>query len=283
MASMLNTTPQALRLTIDLARRVDRAEIDLCALAGAHGTPGGIASLEAGGGLAVFSRPGSPLNKMLGLGLSGPVSDEALDAIQRFFSEHSAPAQIELCPLAYVDVPSRLCARGFVLQAFETQLARAMVAVPMERPDVRVTLARPHEDELWARVVAEGFGAAEPHAGGGPEHDTFPTEQIIEMMLQFTHPDIRRYIAWVDGKPAGGGSSWTRDRVLGVAGTSTLRAYRRRGVQAAITVQAMQDAVGEADIATATTAPGSTSQRTFERVGFQVLYNRAILIKSCGS
>jgi hypothetical protein len=80
--------------------------------------------------------------------------------------------------------------------------------------------------------------------------------------------------------PAGGGSSWVQDRVLGIAGTSTLPAYRRRGVQAAIAVQAMEDAAAEADIATATTAPGSTSQRTFERLGFQVLYNRAIVVKS---
>ncbi len=279
---MLNTTPQALRLTLDLARRIDRAEIDFCALAGGFGVAGGVASLDAGGGCALYSRPGSPLNKMLGLGLAGPVSDTDLDAIQRFFTGHGAPAQIELCPLAYVDVPSRLCARGFVLQAFETQLARAMVGLPIERPDIRVTLARPEEDAIWTRAVAEGFGAAEPHVGGGPEHETFSTEQLVEMIAQFTHPDLRRYIAWVDGKPAGGGTAWTHNGVLGIAGTSTLPAYRRRGVQAAIAIQAMQDAAGEADIATATTAPGSTSQRTFERVGFQVLYNRAILIKSFG-
>jgi hypothetical protein len=130
---MLNTTLPELRLTLDLAQRVDRAEFDLCALAGAFGTPVGFASLEVGGGRALFGTP-------------------------------------------------RKCA------------------------------------------------------------------QVLS--------------------------------VLGIAGTSTLPAFRRWGVQTAITIQAMADAVGEADIATATTAPGSTSQRTFERVGFQVLYNRAILIKS---
>jgi hypothetical protein len=49
MSAMRNTTPPVLRLTLDLARRIDRAEIDLCALAGAFGTPGGVASLEVGG------------------------------------------------------------------------------------------------------------------------------------------------------------------------------------------------------------------------------------------
>jgi hypothetical protein len=280
MSALLNTTPSALRLTLDLARRIDRAEIDFCALAGAVGTAAGVASLEVGGGRALFGRPGSPLNKVLGLGLSGPVSDEALKAIERFYRERASPAQIELCPLAYADVPSRLCARGFVLQAFETQLARSMGSVAIERPDMRVMLATPGQDDLWARVVAEGFAAAELHAGGGPEHETFTLEQMMEMMSQFQHPEIRRYLAWVDGKPAGGGSSWIHDGVLGIAGTATLPRFRRRGVQTAIALQAMEDAAGEADIATATTAPGSTSQRTFERAGFQVLYNRTILIKA---
>ena len=55
---------------------------------------------------------------------------------------------------------------------------------------------------------------------------------------------------------------------------------KQRVDRAEITIQATEDAAGEADIATATTAPGSTSQRTFERLGFQVLYNRAVLIKA---
>ena len=36
---------------------------------------------------------------------------------------------------------------------------------------------------------------------------------------------------------------------------------------------------GKADLTIATTEPGSISQRTFERCGFQVVYTRAILVK----
>jgi ribosomal protein S18 acetylase RimI-like enzyme len=68
--------------------------------------------------------------------------------------------------------------------------------------------------------------------------------------------------------------------VLGIAGTATLPAFRRRGVQTAIAIQTMEDASDDVDLATATTAPGSTSQRTFERLGFRVLYTRAILVKA---
>jgi hypothetical protein len=129
-------------------------------------------------------------------------------------------------------------------------------------------------------VVSEGFVAFEPLVGGAPEGKELSTEQMIEMMSQFGHPKIRRYLAWIDGEPAGGGAAWAHEGVLGIFGTSTLRQFRRRGIQAAITIQALHDARGVADLAIATTAPGSTSQRTFERLGFRVLYTRAVFVRS---
>jgi ribosomal protein S18 acetylase RimI-like enzyme len=103
---------------------------------------------------------------------------------------------------------------------------------------------------------------------------------MIGMMSQFVHPQIRRYIAWVDDEPAGGGAAWAHEGVLGIFGTATRAAFRRRGIQRAVTTASMDDARGEADLAIATTAPGSTSQRTFERLGFRVLYTRAIFVKA---
>ena len=42
--------------TLELARRIDRAEIDFCAMATIAAAPDG-ATLERGGGLAVYSAP----------------------------------------------------------------------------------------------------------------------------------------------------------------------------------------------------------------------------------
>jgi hypothetical protein len=280
---MLNMTSPALCATLDLARRVDRAEIEFCALAGEIGSAHGVARLEAGGGLALFGKPGSPLNKVLGLGLGTPVSDDDLDRIERFYAEHHTPAQIELCPLAAADLAARLNARGFVLQGFENELARQIgpaVFRDVGHPEhVRVTQARPDQEDLWIRVTAEGFAAFEPPVGGGASPEVPSIEAMSDMMSQFTHPKIRRYLAWVDDEPAGGGAAWAHEGILGIFGTATLPRFRRRGVQRTINVSAMEDAAGEADLAIATTAPGSTSQRTFERLGFQVLYSRAILVK----
>ncbi len=279
----LRRTPGVLHVTLDVARRVDRAEIEFCSVAGDVGAPGGVASIEAGGGRALFSRPGSPLNKVLGLGLAGPVSDDDISRIEAFYAARGAGVQIELCPLAAADLPPRLGARGFVVQAFENQLGRAIAQGPIgaaRMPDaVGVTLATPAQDDLWVRVTGEAFAAFEPPAGGGPPGDVLPLELMMEMMSQFVHPSIRRYLAWVGGEPAGGGAAWAHAGVLGIFGTATMPAFRRRGVQTALTLHAMAEAPG-VDLAIATTAPGSTSQRTFERLGFQVLYTRAVFVKA---
>jgi hypothetical protein len=311
-------TDHVLHVTLETARRVERAEIEFCALAGSSSSRdessdrGGIDILDSGGGRALFSKSGSPLNKVLGLGLQGRVSDEDLDRIEAFYRARNVPTQIELCPLAYSDIAARLCVRGYVLEAFENELGRRVGPVPWGdengirtpgsgihstdpyRPaerglriadfdpehSVRVTLATADQDDLWTRVVSEGFVAAEANVGGGPATHPLTIEQMIEMMSQFAHPNIRRYLAWIEDEPAGGGAAWAYGGVLGIFGTSTMPRFRRRGVQSAVTIAAMNDGRETADLAVATTAPGSTSQRTFERLGFRVLYTRAIFIKS---
>ena len=267
-----------LHVTGALARRVERAEIDFCAEAGTVGARAGVASLEAGGGRALFGVAGSPLNKVLGLGVRASVSDADLDAIEAFYASHGAPAQIELCPLAAPDVAPRLSARGFVLQGFENQLARALGDVEPDAPPVsrlRVARASSDEDELWVDVVSESFAAAEASNPPTPES----IDLLRSVMRQFSHPAIIRYLVWEEDTAAGGGAAYVRDGVIGIFGTATLPRFRRRGVQTALVGHALADAAGRADLAIATTEPGSTSQRTFERLGFRLIYTRVIMGK----
>ena len=267
-----------LDVTGALARRVERAEIEFCAEAGAVGTRAGVASLEAGGGRALFGVTGSPMNKMLGLGVDASVTDEELDAIEAFYAKHNSPAQIELCPLAAADVAPRLSARGFALQGFESQLARALGggrAAPEAGAALRVARTSPDDETAWLDIVSEGFAAPDPSGSVTPES----VDYVRGVMEQFNHPAIARYLVWADGMPAGGGAAYVRDGVLGIFGTATLPGFRRRGVQTALVTHVLADATGRADLAITTTEPGSTSQRTFERLGFRLIYTRAIVVK----
>jgi hypothetical protein len=270
-----------LQATLELAKRVERTEIEFCAVGAGVGVPGGAASIDVGGGRGVCGQPGSPMNKVLGLGLGTSVTDEDLDALELFYDERACPIQIELCPLVSVDLVAKLQNRGYVLKGFENELARAMPeSVPPTNGLPVEVLTGDREEEAFLRATVEGFAAPDtmPHPPDGPAPDI--VETIDRAMRQFVHPDIVRYLVRIDGEPAGAAASVITNGVLGIFGTGTRPAYRRRGVQSAIVAKALEGAIGRADLAIATTEPGSISQRTFERFGFQVLYTRAILLRN---
>ena len=267
--------------TLALAQRVERAEIDFCAVLARVGESGA-GSLDIGGGRAICGEPGLPMNKVLGLGLGVEVTDEDLDALEAFYDERGSPIQIELCPLATRGLSARLTKRGYELLGFENELVRAAPLQAIDGPDApaprieRTGNAR--DEDLWNRVVSEGFIAVEDVPTVAPPADVLATTSAI--MRGFVHPGIARYLAFVDDDAAGGCASFQADGVLGIFGTATLPRYRRRGVQSSLVSRALNDAQPEIDLAIATTEAGSTSQRTFERLGFRLLYTRAILVKA---
>jgi len=269
--------------SLSLARRLDLSEIGFCALASRAGQ-GGADTLVVGGGRAICGAPGSPLNKVLGLGLGTDVSDADLDAIDEFYDAHESPAQVELCPLAAPGLGPRLASRGYVLQGFENQLVarlddvrRPVPGAPVETGvSVAPTVTEVDED-VWIDVVSRAFAAGE-HAAAAGATETPP--ELREAIRAFRHGALVRYLARDGGNPAGGGAAYCVDGVLGLCGTGTLPAHRGRGVQHALVGRMLDDARGRADVATATTEPGSRSQRTFERFGFRVAYTRAILVRS---
>jgi Predicted acetyltransferase involved in intracellular survival and related acetyltransferases len=270
-----------LQATLSLAQRVERTEIDFCAVGAGVGLPGGAASIEVGGGRGVCGQPGSPMNKVLGLGLGVTVTDDDLDALELFYDERECPIQIELCPLVSTDLVEKLQNRGYVLKGFENELA---CSVPSSMPATNglhvEVLTGDHDEAAFLRATVEGFAVPDsmPAAPDAPAPDV--VETVDRAMRQFIHPDIVRYLVRIDGEPAGAAASVLTNGVLGIFGTGTRPAYRRRGVQSAIVAKALEGAIGRADLAIATTEPGSISQRTFERFGFQVLYTRAILLRT---
>jgi hypothetical protein len=278
---MTSESHGALLSTVSLASRVERAEIEFCTVTARGDGRNGAASFDVGGGRCVYAAAGSPLNKVLGLGLGCPVDDRELEAVEAFYARRHAPVQIELCPLAGADLPARLSRRGYVFQAFENALARIAPGGPLPAAgDIPVTAcAGAAEDDEWLHVVAGGFSVPDPAPEeSAPDHAS--GSAIEGVMRQFLHAAVTRYVAWLGGQPAGAGASFVADRVVGIFGTSTLPRFRRKGVQRALVARTISDAAGKADLVIATTEPGSTSQRTFERLGFQVLYTRAILVRA---
>jgi hypothetical protein len=91
---------------------------------------------------------------------------------------------------------------------------------------------------------------------------------------------VRRYLARRGGVPAGAASMRVCDGVCGLHGAATLPEHRRHGVQSAMLRRRLSDAASAGcDVAIVTTLPGSKSQQNVERLGFALLYVRAILVR----
>lgn len=121
--------------------------------------------------------------------------------------------------------------------------------------------------------------------------DTFLTDLSLARRIESLEARVcEAVIEAARGDPAGsaavalglgGGTLFVADRTAAICGTATPAEFRRRGVQSAV-VHALLEAATAAGctLACATTLPGSTSQRNFERQGFKPAYTRAILVKT---
>jgi len=224
------------------------------------------------GGYAIYAGYGSPLNRAVGVGLSGPVTRTDLESIEQSYAGCGAPPRVDLCPLADPSLLHLLKLGGYRLEQFYSVLVRALAedAVPVPLPaEVWISQAGPTEAELWITTVAQGFGDAE-----------VPAQETLDLLApNFHSANGTCFFAWLDGQPAGGGAIYVHQGVAEVGSTSTRPAFRRRGVQTAL-LQAQLAAAREqgCDLALTVTAPGSDSQRNMERAGFRLAYTKVVVV-----
>jgi hypothetical protein len=268
-----------------LAARIERAECGLlgdCAEAIALRRPAPMIVRPIAGGLALWSGEGSPLNKVAGLGFAGPPDAAELEAIERDFGAVGSPVQVELSCLAEAGIATVLTGRGYHLVGFENVLGRHLPAdVPRAIADgIDVAPSGLDELETWLDVVATGF--ANPDSQGVASHESFSRETVERVMSDLAAASsLRRYLARRDGAPAGGASMRAgRDGICQLCGAATLPDHRRHGVQSAMLARRLEDASrAGCEVAVVTTLPGSKSQQNVQRLGFDLLYTRAILVR----
>jgi hypothetical protein len=272
----------------ELARRIDAAEADLTAgmaraaearqFAGVFATP-------LRGGYAVFTGVDAPPTKIIGVGFDGVPDAQELDAIEAAYAKRRSGVRAEVSTLADPAFCARLTERGYVLLGFENVLGRPVTledADPAAVAGVDVGLATDHR--AWMDVVILGF--AHPDAGvASAPGESFPRET-----LETAYGDIaasggfHQYAACIDGEIAGGASMRLFDGIAQLCGAATAPRFRRRGVQTALFRTRLRDAaLGGCTLAVITTQPGSRSQQNAHRVGFSLLYARAVLVKGAPS
>ncbi|MFI6367159.1 GNAT family N-acetyltransferase [Nocardia sp. NPDC050630] len=269
-----------------LAARVEHAErtlIEQGARAAARRDPQQrVLVRPIGGGLAVWAGPGSPLDKVVGVGMNGAAFDDAeLDAVEQAFAEREAPVQIEVSTLADPAVVERLTRRGYVLFGFENVLGLRLEPGRRARPAEGIEIRDVGHDEFetWVKVIVDGF--ATPDTQGVASHEEFPREAIEQAERDLTATNgFVGSLAMIDGKPVGGASLRLSDGIAQLCGAATLPEFRRRGVQGALlSMRLAAAAAAGCDLAVVTTLPGSKSQQNVQKLGFQLLYPRAILVR----
>ena len=261
-----------------LARRLGAAEAAAgiwCQEALERVRPGAGGDVERlAGGTIAFAGIASPLTRVRGIGMAGPVSEEEVDRLERFYESRGVSPSIPICPYADPTLLEHLGRRGYSVTDFDNVLVRpvAGAAPAPELPEgMRVARAGAADQDAWARVVAQGFGGAEE-----------VTEEAIDMgRLIFHEPRAAGFWAHVDGRLAGGGAMANHDGLASFFGASTRTELRGRGVQRALLEARLAHAAAlGCDLASVVTAPGSASQRNAERAGFRVVYTRVTVARS---
>lgn len=221
------------------------------------------------------------MNKVAGLGFGGAPEDEQLEALEAAFRERDTPVQVELSNLALGGIAAQLTGRGYSLVGFENVLG---LALPHDAgitavADVEIRPARDEETRTWLDVAVEGFAA--PDQQGVPSHEEYPRDVVAEAIGDLTGAaGIVKYLAFRQGEAAGAASLRVSQGVAQLAGAATRPAHRRRGVQMALLARRLEDAASAGcDIAVVTTQPGSKSQQNVQRLGFDLLYTRAVLVR----
>jgi hypothetical protein len=258
---------------LNLARRLERAEGESCArfveARAELSLQSGAQWIEVAGAYAMFDTVESPLTQTFGLGIFQPVTSAEMDQIEEFYRMRGAPVFHEVSPLADPGLPALLNERGYHPFEFTSVMYRpigrdlSLTAPRNERIQVRPV--RDGEQELWARLTAEGWSEI-------PELTDFLLEigQIIAQRAGGTS-----FFAVLDGRPIATGALCIVQGVALLAGACTIPEGRRQGAQLALLESRLQYAADHGcDIAMMCAQPGSASQRNAERHGFRIAYTR---------
>ena len=237
-----------------LARRLERAQ----ALQNERfNQAAGGRSLPVGGGFAHCRGEGHPLNQALGL--VDRVAEGELEAAEAFLG---SPTVLELSPAADPDLWFLLARRGYRLHQFQQLWVRPLGGPLPSAANPEVRPARTDEAWTYNRIVAAGFMERD---------DWRDLEPPFEVSLDI--PEAWGFLAFAGAEPAGGGMLGVVEGVALLSGDGVIPRFRGRGLQQALIRGRLAFAQERGcDIACASTAPGTASQRSYEACGFHAAY-----------
>ena len=217
----------------------------------------------------MFDGVGSPLTQTFGLGMFEPVTNKALDEIEKFFNDRGADTFHEVSPLADGSALELLNARGYQPIEFTSVMFRPIqpaTTFAIERnKEISVRRITEGENGLWVKTAQAGWGET-------PGLSEFFAD--LAKVNEHNASSIS-FIAELSGEPIATGALNINNSIALLAGASTIPTARKQGAQLALLNRRLVFAVEQGcDISMMCAAPGSASQRNAERQGFRIAYTR---------
>ncbi|TSC25937.1 GNAT family N-acetyltransferase [Corallococcus sp. Z5C101001] len=259
---------------VEIARRFERKQATGAVALATESAP-------LADGWMAFGGVGAYVNKSCGYGYDREVTGAELDALVDFFSSRGVEPKAELSPFTPPALLRGLADRGFVLREFETVLYRPLragagrVSQGQGAPaGLRIERVDPSDEAAVRRFVEVA------NSGFVPEGEAMP-EVFFELGLKGARaPNTDSFVAWLEGVAVGAGGCESSEGLTSLFGTSVLPAYRRRGIQQALISARLERGLERgSDLAAIMSAPGIPTERNAMRMGFQMAYSRAVLVK----
>lgn len=210
--------------------------------------------LDTGKAVGIFAGDASPLSQVTAV-----LDGADLSVMPDFYRDRTKVWEATISPFAGTEVVHQVIGMGAKLQQYENVTYRTLSDLPSKSDfDIR-EMTSSEERELWGKVANQGFF-------GDLKNEM--TEQLGFIMANM--PKTSRYMAFVDGEPAGTASSFLSDGSVAFGGGAVLPQFRGKGLHAAMIAHRLHAAPADCDVAILEATPGSTSQRNAERFGFRV-------------
>jgi ribosomal protein S18 acetylase RimI-like enzyme len=226
------------------------------------------------GGHMMFAGLNSPIGHAAGLGFNGPVNAVDLDRLEAFYRSHSAPAQLDVCPLTDASLFELVAARRYGILELNNVLYRVLDSrEPCDMPaGVQIRCGRAEEAPDFSALLTRCFF----EKGNAPEGFA----DMLSPLFRF--PEALTFLASINGQvvAAAAGRIIAEQRVFALFGAGTLPEFRGRGIQTALLRTRMKAAADAGcELGVVVTRGGTASERNCIRLGFRVAYSKATVIK----
>jgi hypothetical protein len=196
---------------------------------------------------------------------------DQLEAICGFFTDAAVPPLIEVwAGDASATLGRHLAHAGFYAAEVNVTMQAnpgppARTTDPHPRIQVREVSAG-DDDTVYLSTLFNGYGLTGETA----------TPAQTMMAIEHRSPQLRRYLAYIDDRPAAAAALYTTGQRSYFAGAATIPAMRNRGCQGALIRRRLHDAAATTRQVVVTAAFGSASQANLQRLGFSIVHTRTL-------